>query len=53
MQAELNHDVNIGEAANHDNVMARLREIKISASPDFSLNAKLYDLEQKTHLCSG
>ena len=28
------------------NVMARLRQIRISASPDFSSKASLYDLEQ-------
>lgn len=28
-------------------VMARLRQIKISASPDFSIKAKLYDIEEK------
>ena len=31
---------------NH-NVMAALREIKISASPDFSMKADLYSLEEK------
>jgi len=29
------------------NVMAALREIRISASPDFSIKANLYDLEEK------
>jgi hypothetical protein len=28
-----------------ETVMARLRKIKISASPDLSIRAKLYDLE--------
>ena len=28
-------------------VMARLRQIKISASPDFSVRANLYDLEEQ------
>lgn len=27
-------------------VMAKLRQIKISASPDFSIKANLYDLEK-------
>ena len=30
-----------------ENIMAKLREIKISASPDFSINANLYDLEKE------
>lgn len=29
------------------NAMAALRQIKISASPDFSIKANLYDLEDK------
>lgn len=29
------------------NVMAALREIKISASPEFSIKANLYNLEEK------
>lgn len=28
-------------------VMAQLRQIKISASPDFSIKANLYDIEEK------
>ena len=28
-----------------ESVMARLRKIKISASPDFSMKANLYDIE--------
>ena len=35
------------ESEYHENVMAQLREIKISASPDFSMNARLYDLDNK------
>ena len=31
----------------NQNVMAQLRQIKISASPDFSIKANLYDLEAK------
>jgi len=30
-----------------ENVMAKLREIKISASSDFSMNANLYNLDNK------
>lgn len=30
-----------------ESVMAKLREIKISASPDFSIKANLYDLEEQ------
>ena len=37
-----------GSDTQHDeSVMARLREIKISATPDLSVNAKLYDLDKK------
>lgn len=31
----------------NQNVMAKLRQIKISASPDFSIKANLYDLEEQ------
>ena len=31
----------------NQNVMAKLRQIKISASPDFSMKANLYDLEEQ------
>ena len=34
------------EANSEPSVMARLRQIRISASPDFSSKATLYDLEQ-------
>jgi hypothetical protein len=30
-----------------ESVMAKLRQIKISASPDFSTKANLYDLEEQ------
>ncbi len=30
----------------NQSVMAKLRQIKISASPDFSIKANLYDLEK-------
>lgn len=30
-----------------ESVMAKLREIRISAAPDFSTSANLYDLERK------
>lgn len=36
-----------GDNAANQNVMAALREIKISASPDFSTKANLYDLEER------
>ncbi len=36
-----------GEVDGVENVMAKLREIKISASPDFSINATLYDIDDK------
>ena len=35
-----------GEQAGDVNVMARLRAIKISASPDLSRSASLYELEK-------
>ena len=35
------------EAGMNQNVRAQLRQIKISASPDFSIKANLYDLEEK------
>ena len=34
------------EENSEPSVMARLRQIRISASPDFSSKATLYDLEQ-------
>lgn len=30
----------------NQSIMAKLRQIKISASPDFSIKANLYDLEE-------
>lgn len=36
-----------GEDGSDQNVMAQLRQIKISASPDFSVRANLYDIEDK------
>jgi hypothetical protein len=35
------------ENESNENVMAALRQIKIAASPDFSIKAKLYDLEER------
>jgi hypothetical protein len=39
------YEQNGGENASDINVMAKLREIMISASPDLSIKAKLHDLE--------
>ena len=36
-----------GESNANQNVMAKLRQIKISASPNFSIKANLYDLEEQ------
>ncbi len=36
-----------GKESANQNVMAALRQIKISASPDFSVKANLYDSEEK------
>ncbi len=36
-----------GEESANQNVMAALRQIKISASPDFSVKANLYDPEKR------
>lgn len=33
--------------ASNQSVMAKLREVKIGASPDFSVKAALYDLEEE------
>jgi hypothetical protein len=35
------YEENSGESNEDENVMAKLREIKIAASPDFSIKAKL------------
>ena len=40
-------EVNAENGQSGESVMARLRKIKISASPDFSIKANLYDLEAK------
>ncbi|HEV7375511.1 MAG TPA: hypothetical protein VGN95_12380 [Pyrinomonadaceae bacterium] len=34
------------EEKSNQSVMAKLRQVKISASPDFSTKANLYDLEE-------
>jgi hypothetical protein len=36
----------VGDDADQ-NIMAKLRQIKISASPDFSIKANLHDLEER------
>ena len=36
-----------GEDGPEQSAMAQLRQIKISASPDFSIKANLYDIEDK------
>ena len=41
------YEENGDESEPTENIMAKLREIKISASPDFSTNANLYDLEKE------
>jgi hypothetical protein len=41
------YEENGEESERTENIMAKLRGIKISASPDFSMNAKLYDLERE------
>ena len=41
------YEGNGGESDSSENIMAKLREIKISASPDFSINARLYDIDNK------
>ncbi len=42
-----NYEKKSEEGDADQSVMAKLREIKISASPDFSIKAKLYDLEER------
>jgi hypothetical protein len=39
------YEQNGEESARNTNVMAKLREIKISASPDLSIRANLHDLK--------
>ena len=41
------YEENGGDSNDDENVMAKLRNIKIVASPDFSINAKLHDLDRK------
>src|SRR5215207_5721881 len=41
------YEENGGDSNDDENVMAKLRDIKIVASPDFSINAKLHDLDRK------
>ena len=41
------YEANAVESDENDNVMAKLRGVKISASPDFSLKANLCDLEER------
>ena len=42
-----NYEENGEQSDAGESVMARLRQIRISASPDFSTNANLYGLEGK------
>jgi hypothetical protein len=42
-----NYEMPSEDDESNQNVMARLREIKISAPPDFSIKASLYDLEEQ------
>lgn len=35
------------KSESNQSIMSRLRQIKISASPDFSMKAGLYDIEKK------
>jgi len=42
-----NYEMLGGEDESNQSVMAKLRQIKISASPDFSIKANLYDLEEQ------
>lgn len=39
-------EVKDAQEKSNQSVMAKLRQIKISASPDFSIKANLYDLEE-------
>jgi lysozyme family protein len=41
-----NYEEASGEEAAEQSVMAQLRGVKISAAPDFSIKADLYDLEE-------
>lgn len=40
-------EVKTEEKNTEESVMAKLRQIKISASPDFSVKANLYTIEEK------
>lgn len=42
-----NYEMPSDQVESHQSVMAKLRQIKISASPDFSIKANLYDLERQ------
>ena len=42
-----NYELPSGDDEANQSVMAQLRRIKISAAPDFSSQANLYDLEEK------
>lgn len=42
-----NYEMPSGKDESNQSVMAKLRQIKISASPDFSIKANLYDLEEQ------
>lgn len=41
-----NYKATNGDEGADQSVMAKLRQIKISASPDFSIKANLYDLKE-------
>ena len=42
-----NYETPSEKAESSQSVMAKLRQIKISATPDFSIKANLYDLEEQ------
>lgn len=42
-----NYELPSGDDELNQSVMAKLRQIKISAAPDFSVKADLYDLEER------
>jgi hypothetical protein len=42
-----NYEMPSEEDESNQSVMAKLRQIKISASPDFSIKANSYDLEEQ------
>ncbi len=41
-----NYEAASGDDDSNQSVMTKLRQIKISAAPDFSIKANLYDLEE-------